>query len=501
MRFSAEESAAIIGAMSWEDFTPAALRPAIKHLQEQFDESDWKCSWITQVMCFGALHPGRLHPLARDENEFSQYRVALGKLLNIVGVSAAEFPEGTRQGVPSAIFHAYAELYRNGLNLVVRDMFRDALQIAISNVGLVGNDPVGWAKTQVENRIRNGKHRFRTWIKNVSDVQPATMSFTDADVDEMIHWRSWRAPRFIHMHPSGNTPYDERTAWVREDEQRTAELLDGLSDRFTQFVSIELDRLAGNAHVQLAKRGGLSRNAGTAQSSAGIGNLSEADNRHFARTAIGESRKSVAEDDGRVHPRVGTVVVKDGKVLAVAHRGEIASGNHAEFVALEKKLADVSLAGATVYTTLEPCTTRNHPKVPCAERLIERKVGRVVIGMLDPDDRIRGRGLIKLRDANVAVELFPADLMSEAEELNREFKRHCVSSRGNAEREAAIGEMMWKIRKLKNEVRSQHPGKNVVANVAPSPDDDIDIFREALRRIEAEDGRAGAPGSRPFRGR
>jgi pyrimidine deaminase RibD-like protein len=70
--------------------------------------------------------------------------------------------------------------------------------------------------------------------------------------------------------------------------------------------------------------------------------------------AIDEAWKSVAEDDGRAHPRVGPVVVKDGKVLAVAHRGEMASGNHAEFVALEKKLAEVPLAGATVYTTLEP---------------------------------------------------------------------------------------------------------------------------------------------------
>jgi hypothetical protein len=252
------------------------------------------------------------------------------------------------------IFHAYAELYRNGLNLAVRDMFRDALQIAVSNTGLISDDPVAWAKNQVENRIQNGKHRFRTWIKNVSDVQPTPTSFTDADMDEVIHWRSWRAPKLIHMRPSGNTPYDGPTAWVREDEQLTAKLLDGLSDRFKDFLRIELDRLAGNAHVQLAKAGRLSGNTQSVQSAAGIGRLSEAENRRFARMAIDEARKSVAEDEGRAHPRVGAVVVKDGKVLAVAHRGEMASGNHAEFVALEKKLTEVSLAGATVYTTLEP---------------------------------------------------------------------------------------------------------------------------------------------------
>ena len=147
----------------------------------------------------------------------------------------------------------------------------------------------------------------------------------------------------------------------------------------------------------------------------------EQDDRTYARLAIEEARKSAPEDK-RVHPKVGVVVVKDRKVLASAHRGEIPEG-HAEYIALEKKLAEVSLAGATVYTTLEPCTSRNHPKVPCAIRLTERRVGRVVIGMLDPDDRISGRGQRVLRKAGIATDLFPDDLMGEVEELNRDFVR------------------------------------------------------------------------------
>jgi pyrimidine deaminase RibD-like protein len=121
---------------------------------------------------------------------------------------------------------------------------------------------------------------------------------------------------------------------------------------------------------------------------------------------------------------VGAVVVKNGELLGVAHRGE-APGNHAEFTALEKKLANSAVAGATVYTTLEPCTTRTHPKVPCADRLVERRVARVVIGMLDPDERIRGRGVQRLRDGDIRIDFFPHDLMKEVEDLNREFTRHC----------------------------------------------------------------------------
>ena len=145
--------------------------------------------------------------------------------------------------------------------------------------------------------------------------------------------------------------------------------------------------------------------------------------RRFMERAVEEARKSKAEDE-RVHPKVGVVVVKDGRELARAYRGELENGQHAEYTALEKKLADQTIAGATVYTTLEPCTTRNHPKVPCADRLIQRKVSRVVIGMLDPNPEISGKGYTKLRDANTGVSLFHDDLKSQIEEMNREFTRH-----------------------------------------------------------------------------
>jgi pyrimidine deaminase RibD-like protein len=148
------------------------------------------------------------------------------------------------------------------------------------------------------------------------------------------------------------------------------------------------------------------------------------DDRKFARMAIDEARRSISEKDDRVHPKVGAVVVKDGRVLSTAHRGE-QPGNHAEFVALEKKLSDEAVAGATVYTTLEPCTTRNQPKIPCAQRVIDRKVARVVIGMLDPDDRISGKGVRRLRQAGIETVLFPHDLAMEVEELNREFTCFC----------------------------------------------------------------------------
>lgn len=144
--------------------------------------------------------------------------------------------------------------------------------------------------------------------------------------------------------------------------------------------------------------------------------------RVFAQLAVAEAKKSKKEDS-RIHPLVGAVAVRDGKVIAQAHRGEGAPGEHAEFVLLERKLAAETLNGATVYATLEPCTSRNHPKIPCAQRLVERGVQRVVVGMLDPNPQIRGEGVLRLREARIAIDFFPPDLMSELEELNRHFVR------------------------------------------------------------------------------
>jgi pyrimidine deaminase RibD-like protein len=138
--------------------------------------------------------------------------------------------------------------------------------------------------------------------------------------------------------------------------------------------------------------------------------------------AIELARRCVSEP-GKISPKVGAIVARSGIVIGGAFRGELALGEHAEFMLLERKLADKTLSGATLFTTLEPCTSRNHPKIPCADRIIERRIKRVVIGTLDHNDRIRGRGELRLRAAGVEIGRFYPDLMCKIEELNRDFLR------------------------------------------------------------------------------
>jgi pyrimidine deaminase RibD-like protein len=136
--------------------------------------------------------------------------------------------------------------------------------------------------------------------------------------------------------------------------------------------------------------------------------------------AIEESKQSKAEADGRVHPKVGVVVVREGNVLTTAHRGQISLGDHAEYTALERNLPSTDLTGSTLYTTLEPCTSRGH-KTPCADRIIQRRISRVVIGIVDPNPKIIGGSIGKLKTSGIQVDFASQKLEQEINALNEEF--------------------------------------------------------------------------------
>jgi pyrimidine deaminase RibD-like protein len=139
----------------------------------------------------------------------------------------------------------------------------------------------------------------------------------------------------------------------------------------------------------------------------------------YMRMAVDAGKQSKAEN-GKSHPKVGAVLVKDGRVFGSAHRGELADGDHAEYTLFEKKLRDADLTGATLFTTLERCTSRKTHK-PCSDWIIEKGISHVAIGILDPNPRIYLKGVSKLKERGISVSYFPMELRSEIQNDNKDF--------------------------------------------------------------------------------
>ena len=100
------------------------------------------------------------------------------------------------------------------------------------------------------------------------------------------------------------------------------------------------------------------------------------------------------------NPMVGAVIVKDGQVIAKGYHHCCGQG-HAEVEAF-KDAGNQDVTGATIYVTLEPCS--HYGKTPpCADKIIEKKIGRVVVGALDPNPLVAGRGIEKIRNAGIEV--------------------------------------------------------------------------------------------------
>lgn len=115
------------------------------------------------------------------------------------------------------------------------------------------------------------------------------------------------------------------------------------------------------------------------------------------------------------NPMVGSVILKNDLVVGEGfHPG--AGHPHAEVFALRQ--AGEQARGATLYVNLEPC---NHfgRTPPCTESIIQAGIARVVIGIIDPDPRVAGKGIARLKDAGIEVIV---DLESDAcKQLNEAF--------------------------------------------------------------------------------
>ncbi|MCP9463281.1 MAG: bifunctional diaminohydroxyphosphoribosylaminopyrimidine deaminase/5-amino-6-(5-phosphoribosylamino)uracil reductase RibD [Nitrospira sp.] len=118
------------------------------------------------------------------------------------------------------------------------------------------------------------------------------------------------------------------------------------------------------------------------------------------------------------NPMVGALVVKDGRVVGQGYHRRPGLP-HAEILALRR--AGAHARDATLYVTLEPCCHVRKRTPPCVPAVISSGVRRVVIATTDPNPAVRGRGVVALRQAGLAVTVGVA--RREAQELNRAYFR------------------------------------------------------------------------------
>jgi diaminohydroxyphosphoribosylaminopyrimidine deaminase / 5-amino-6-(5-phosphoribosylamino)uracil reductase len=142
----------------------------------------------------------------------------------------------------------------------------------------------------------------------------------------------------------------------------------------------------------------------------------------FMRAALAEAKKGLGRTSP--NPAVGAVLVSRGRIVARGHHAH-AGGPHAEVACLRRFRGSVP-SEATLYVTLEPCSTTGQTS-PCTNALINARVRSVVIGALDVNPRHSGRGISELRNAGITVRV--GVLAEECLGLNEAFNKWIVTRR------------------------------------------------------------------------
>ncbi|MFT6106009.1 MAG: diaminohydroxyphosphoribosylaminopyrimidine deaminase [Rickettsiales bacterium] len=133
----------------------------------------------------------------------------------------------------------------------------------------------------------------------------------------------------------------------------------------------------------------------------------------FMNFALNISKKNIGITKN--NPSVGCVLVKNNIIISTGITGENGVP-HAENIAILK--AGKNAKGATAYVTLEPCSHFGKTP-PCSDAIIEHGISRVVIATADPDKRVNGSGIEKLKSAG--IEIVTGVLGDEARKINQGF--------------------------------------------------------------------------------
>jgi diaminohydroxyphosphoribosylaminopyrimidine deaminase/5-amino-6-(5-phosphoribosylamino)uracil reductase len=142
----------------------------------------------------------------------------------------------------------------------------------------------------------------------------------------------------------------------------------------------------------------------------------------FMRAALNEAKKALGSTSP--NPAVGAVLVVSNRIVGKGHhRG--AGHHHAEVECLRNFDAAIP-PEATLYVTLEPCSTEGRT-APCTEAILRSGVRNIVVGAIDPNPRHSGKGLVQLRNAGVSVR--EGVLADDCAQISEAFNKWIVTGR------------------------------------------------------------------------
>lgn len=126
----------------------------------------------------------------------------------------------------------------------------------------------------------------------------------------------------------------------------------------------------------------------------------------YMQLSIQEANKSIPAPAAYC---VGAALVDaQGELLSTGYSRELPGNTHAEECALSKiSNKDVKTEGATMYTTMEPCSVRLSGNRPCVSRIIEAKIKRVVVGVREPPNLVACEGIDLLEREGIQVVIVP----------------------------------------------------------------------------------------------
>lgn len=189
------------------------------------------------------------------------------------------------------------------------------------------------------------------------------------------------------------------------------------------------------------------------------------------------------------NPLVGVVLVKNGKIVGKGYHKKVGFP-HAETEAIRN--AKINLAGATLYVNLEPCAHFGKTP-PCTDAIIKSGIKRVVCSVADPNPKVAGKGIERLRQAEIDVSI--GILEQEAKKINETFflfhkkKRPFVAIKFAASLDGKIasrsGDSKWitneKARQYARSLRGWYQAVLVGVNTIIADDPHLGVFKKGKK--------------------